>query len=94
MAILARHYGIPFYVLGPSSSVDLSLATGADIPIELRPEEEIRSRWYAEDMAPASVPCYNPAFDVTDHDLITGIITENGICAPPFAQNLPDFVKK
>ena len=94
VAILARHYGIPFYVLGPSSSVDLSLATGADIPIELRPEEEIRSRWYAEDMAPASVPCYNPAFDVTDHDLITGIITENGICTPPFAQNLPDFVKK
>jgi methylthioribose-1-phosphate isomerase len=92
VAILARHYGIPFYVLGPSSSVDLSLSSGSEIPIELRPEEEIRSRWYAEDMAPSSVPCYNPAFDVTDHDLITGIITENGICLPPFEENLPKYV--
>jgi methylthioribose-1-phosphate isomerase len=92
VAILAKHYGIPFYVLGPSSSVDLSLSSGSEIPIELRPEEEIRSRWYAEDMAPSSVPCYNPAFDVTDHDLITGIITENGICLPPFEENLPKYV--
>lgn len=92
VAILARHYGIPFYVLGPSSSVDLSLSSGSEIPIELRPEEEIRSRWYAEDMAPSSVPCYNPAFDVTDHDLITAIVTENGICLPPFKENLPKYV--
>ena len=92
IAAKSRHYGIPFYVLGPSSSVDLSLSSGSEIPIELRPEEEIRSRWYAEDMAPSSVPCYNPAFDVTDHDLITGIVTENGICLPPFKENLPKYV--
>lgn len=92
VAILARHYGIPFYVLGPSSSVDLSLPSGEDIPIEMRPEEEIRSRWYDRPMAPASVSCYNPSFDVTTHDLITGIITEKGICRPPYAENLPLFV--
>ena len=93
VAILARHYGIPFYVLGPSSSVDLSLATGADIPIELRPEEEIRSRWYAEDMAPASVPCYNPAFDVTDHELLTAIVTDRGIVYPPFDVHLKELME-
>lgn len=92
VAILARHYGIPFYVLGPSSSIDLSVPDGSGIPIELRPEEELRSRWYREPMAPEHVACYNPAFDVTDHDLITGIITENGICRPPYRENLPDFV--
>lgn len=88
VAILAKHYGIPFYVLGPSSSIDMSCPSGAHINIELRDGEEIREKWYAEPMAPAGVKCYNPAFDVTDHTLISGIITEKGICRPPYTGSL------
>ena len=88
VAILAKHYGIPFYVLGPSSTIDLSCETGADIPIELRDGEEIRSMHYEKPMAPEGIKCFNPAFDVTDHDLIAGIITEKGIVRPPFRENL------
>ena len=88
VAILAKHYGIPFYVLGPTSTIDLSCPAGDDIPIELRDPEEIRSKFYAQPMAPAGVKCYNPAFDVTDHSLITAIVTERGICRPPYSQSL------
>ena len=88
VAVLARHYGVPFYVLGPTSTIDLSCPTGDDIPIELRDPEEIRSKFYAQPMAPAGVKCYNPAFDVTDHSLITAIVTEKGVCRPPYSQSL------
>ena len=88
VAILAHHYHIPFYVLGPTSTIDLSCPTGADIPIEERSGEEIRSLFYKEPQAPAGITCYNPAFDVTDHTLITAIITEKGICRPPYTQSL------
>lgn len=90
VAILAKHYGIPFYVLGPTTTIDLSCPTGKQIPIEQRDPEEIRSLWYEKPMAP---PCktFNPAFDVTDHSLITGIITEKGIARPPFADSLRAF---
>ena len=88
VAILAKHYGIPFYVLGPSSTIDLACESGVDIPIELRDGEEIRSMHYEKPMAPEGVKCYNPAFDVTDHELIAGIITEKGIVRPPFKENL------
>lgn len=87
-AILAKYYGIPFYVLGPTSTIDLTCKTGADIEIELRSPAEIREKWYREPMAPANVTCYNPAFDVTDHELIAGIVTEHGICRPPYTQSL------
>ena len=88
VAILARHYGIPFYVLGPTSTIDMACPDGDHIPIELRAEDEIRSMWYKSPMAPGDVRCYNPAFDVTDHELITAIITEKGICRPPYPQSL------
>lgn len=88
VAILAHHFGIPFYVLGPTSTIDLNCKTGADIPIELRDPEELRSKFYEKPMTPASVKCFNPAFDVTDHSLITAIITEAGICYPPFTDSL------
>ena len=88
VAILAKHYGIPLYVLGPGSTVDLACPDGDHIPIELRDGEEIRSKWYAEPMALPEVKCYNPAFDVTDHELISGIITEKGIVRPPYTENL------
>ncbi len=88
VAILARHYGVPFYVLGPTSTIDWTCPDGAHIPIEERDGEEIRSLWYREPMAPAGVKCYNPAFDVTDHTLISGIVTEYGVCRPPFSRSL------
>ncbi len=88
VAILAKHYGIPFYVLGPTSTIDLDCPTGDDIQIELRDPEEIKSKFYARPMAPAGVKCYNPAFDVTEHSLIAGIVTERGICRPPYDQSL------
>ena len=88
VAILAKHYGIPFYVLGPTSTIDLACPDGDHIQIELRDPEEIRSKFYARPMAPAGVKCYDPAFDVTGHDLIAGIVTEKGICRPPYAQSL------
>ena len=88
VAILAKHYGIPFYTLGPTSTIDLNCKTGADIEIEQRPPEEIREKFYREPMAPPDVKCYNPAFDVTDHALLSGIVTEKGVCRPPFAESL------
>ncbi|MDR1193679.1 MAG: S-methyl-5-thioribose-1-phosphate isomerase [Peptococcaceae bacterium] len=88
VAILAKHYGIPFYVLGPTSTIDLRCPTGDNIEIELRPPEEIREKFYREPMAPSDVKCYNPAFDVTDHRLIAGIVTEGGICRPPYEKSL------
>jgi methylthioribose-1-phosphate isomerase len=88
VAVLARHYGIPFYVHAPLSSVDLKCPTGAEIPIEQRPGEEVTEKWYARRMSPAGVKVYNPAFDVTDHELITAIVTEKGVAFPPFRESL------
>ena len=88
VAILATHYGIPVYVLGPTSTVDMACPDGEHIPIELRDGEEIKNLWYEKPMALPEVKCYNPAFDVTDHALITAIVTEKGICYPPFTESL------
>lgn len=88
VAILAKHYGIPFYTLGPSSTIDFDTPTGADIHIEQRDPEEVKDMWYAEPMALKEVKSYNPSFDVTDHELLTGIVTERGIVYPPFEENL------
>lgn len=79
LAILAHHYGIPFYVLGPTSTIDTRCATGADIVIEERQPEEVTEMWYAHRMAPEGISVYNPAFDVTPHELIRAIITEEGV---------------
>ena len=94
LAVLARYYNVPFYVLGPTSTIDLDCPTGADIPIEERDGEEIRSLWYREPMAPAEVRCWDPAFDVTDHSLISAIVTEGGICRPPFGESLRELVSR
>ena len=88
VAILAKHYGIPFYVLGPTSTIDMACPDGDHIPIELRRSEEIKTMWYEKPMALPEVKCYNPAFDVTDHELIAGIVTEKGICRPPYTESL------
>ena len=88
VAILAKHYGIPFYVLGPTSTIDMNCPDGDHIPIEERDGEEIKTMWYEKPMALPDVKCYNPAFDVTDHELIAGIVTEKGICRAPYTESL------
>ena len=88
VAILAKHYGIPVYVHAPLSTIDLTCKTGDDIHIELRSDEEITTQWYDKPMAPAGVKTYNPAFDVTDNEFITAIITEKGIARAPYSQSL------
>ena len=88
VAILARYYGIPVYVLGPTSTIDMACPDGDHIPIELRDPDEIKTMWYEKPMALPEVKCYNPSFDVTDHSLIAGIVTEKGICRPPYTESL------
>ena len=88
VAVLAQYYHIPFYVLGPTSTIDMNCPTGDDITIELRDPEEIKSRYYREPSTLPEVKCYNPAFDVTPHELITGIVTEHGVIGPPYRENL------
>jgi len=87
VAVLAQAHGIPFYVAAPTSTIDLKVATGQEIPIEERPAKEIRE-CFGVQIAPAEVNVYNPAFDVTPAKYITGIITEKGIVAPPYSVNL------
>lgn len=88
VAVLARYYGIPFYVLGPTSTIDPECKTGDSIVIEERSSEEVTEKWYARRMAPEGIKVFNPAFDVTDHRLITAIVTEKGIAFPPFEKTL------
>ena len=85
VAILARHYGIPFYVCAPLSTIDMACPNGSHIKIEQRAENEVTEMWYKERMAPEGVHVYNPAFDVTDADLVTAFVTEHGVIRPPFA---------
>ena len=94
VAILAKYYGIPFYTLGPRSTIDMNCPTGADIRIEERDPNEIRTMWYQEPMALPEVKCYNPAFDVTDHTLLTAIVTDKGIVYPPFDVNLKKIMEQ
>ncbi|MDO4746215.1 MAG: S-methyl-5-thioribose-1-phosphate isomerase [Bacillota bacterium] len=94
VAILAKHYGIPFYVLGPTSTIDMDCPTGKDIPIELRDPAEIKQKFYEMPMSLDDVKCYNPAFDVTDNELITAIVTEKGVCRPPFTESLRAVTEK
>ena len=93
-AILAKHYGIPFYVFCPSSTIDFNCRTGEDIKIELRSPDEIKTMFFSEPVAPDGVKCYNPSFDVTDGELITAIVTEKGICHPPYSKSLYEMFKK
>lgn len=87
-AILAKHFGIPMYVFCPSSTIDFSCKSGSEIEIEQRDPSEITTLHYSTPVAPSGVSCINPAFDVTPNELITAIITEKGICRPPYSESL------
>ena len=91
VAILAKHYGIPFYVFCPSSTIDFSCKTGDGIDIELRAPDEIKEKFFLKPTALKGVKCYNPAFDVTDASLITAIVTEKGICRAPYTARLAEM---
>ncbi len=86
VALAAKRYGIPFYVCAPTSTIDMNTASGKDIVIEQRKPEEVTEMWYAKRMAPEGIGVFNPAFDVTDNDLITGIVTEHGVARAPFKE--------
>lgn len=82
VAVLAKAHGIPFYVAAPYSTIDLQTKSGADIPIEQRQAQEVTSIHGSHPIAPSGVSVYNPAFDVTPAELVTGIITERGVFKP------------
>ncbi|MDO4293897.1 MAG: S-methyl-5-thioribose-1-phosphate isomerase [Eubacteriales bacterium] len=94
VAAVAKRYNVPVYICAPTSTIDLETATGAEIHIEQRPAEEVTEMWYRERMAPEGVKVFNPAFDVTDHDLIAGIVTEYGIAREPYTESLREIFRK
>jgi methylthioribose-1-phosphate isomerase len=87
VAVLAREHGIPFYVAAPMSTLDLSLASGDEIPIEERDSMEV-THIREFQLAPDGVSVHNPAFDVTPHQFITAIITDKGVARPPYIKSL------
>lgn len=89
LAVLAHHHGIPFYAALPLSSVDPKLPSGEGIPIEERPPEEVLELRGVR-LAPQGFPAYHPAFDLTPHRYLTGIVTEKGVLYPPFDEALRD----
>jgi len=93
LAVLAKENGVPFYPVVPTSTIDLSLKSGDEIPIEERDEREV-TEIAGVRIAPAGVKVGNPAFDVTPHRYVTGIVTENGIAYPPFELSLRKMVER
>jgi methylthioribose-1-phosphate isomerase len=87
VAVLAKAHGIPFYVAAPGSTFDLSLRTGAEIPIEQRDPDEV-TEGFGKRVAPKKVKVYNPAFDVTPARMVKALITEKGIIRPPYMRNI------
>ena len=94
VAAVAKRYGVPFYVCAPTSTIDWSTPTGDDIVIEQRKPEEVTEMWYASRMAPEGVKVFNPAFDVTDAELITGIVTEYGVARYPYTESLQEIRRR
>lgn len=92
VAVLAKHHGIPFYVAAPSSTFDLAIASGDQIPIEERGAEEV-THGFGRQTAPSGAKVYCPAFDVTPADLIAGIITERGLIEKPGTRNIARMLK-
>ena len=84
----------PLLCPGPSSTIDFTCPDGAHIPIEERAGGEIKEMFFEKPSALPEVKCYNPAFDVTDHSLITAIVTEKGICYPPFDESFAEVFGK
>jgi len=93
LAVLAREHGIPFYVAASCSTIDLQVKGGEDIPIEERDEKEV-THMGGKRIAPLGIEVLNPAFDVTPHAYLTGIITEKGILKAPYRRSIGKVLKK
>ncbi len=94
VATVAARYGVPVYIAAPTSTIDMATPTGDDIIIEQRDGSEVTDMWYEKPMAPAGIKVYNPAFDVTDHELIAGIVTEFGVARAPYDESLKEIFEK
>ena len=94
VALAAKRYGVPFYVCAPTSTIDMNTPTGKEIKIEQRKPEEVTEMWYAKRMAPEGIGVFNPAFDVTDNDLISGIVTEYGVAKAPFKEAFEEMFRR
>ncbi len=94
VALAAKRYNIPFYVCAPTSTIDMKTESGKDIVIEQRKPDEVTTMWYEHRMAPEGIGVFNPAFDVTDNDLITGIVTEYGVARAPFKEAFEEMFRR
>lgn len=92
VAIMARHFGIPFYIAAPLSTIDMDTADGGSIPIEQRPPDEVRTA-FGRRLCPEGVEAYNFAFDVTPAGLIDGIVTEAGILRAPYGESIASAMR-
>jgi methylthioribose-1-phosphate isomerase len=91
LAVLAKEHGIPFYVAAPTTTIDLTLASGAEIPIEERSPEEV-THIHGVAIAPEGIQVQNPAFDITPHKYITAVITERGIIREPYGEGIKKII--
>jgi methylthioribose-1-phosphate isomerase len=93
LAVLSQHHQIPFYIAAPHSTFDLKIKSGRDIPIEERRGKELTELFFKKPIATKDIKVFNPAFDVTPHNLITAIITDKGIIRPPYIKNIVKVLK-
>jgi len=94
LAVLSHYHKIPFYIAAPASTFDLTIKRGRDIPIEQRNALEVTELFFKRPIAAKGIKVFNPAFDVTPHELITAIITDKGIIRPPYGRNIKRLFKK
>lgn len=94
LAVLAHYHKIPFYIAAPATTFDLKIKSGRDIPIEQRQAKEVTSLFFKRPTALKTVKVFNPAFDVTPHNLITAIITDKGIIRAPYKKNIERILGK
>jgi methylthioribose-1-phosphate isomerase len=93
VAVLAHHHGIPFYAVAPTSTFDLTLSSGEQIPIEQRPIDEV-THVHGVRIAPEGIQVVNPAFDVTPNRLVTAIVCENGVARPPYTETMRQLAEQ
>jgi methylthioribose-1-phosphate isomerase len=94
LAVLSRQHKIPFYVAAPASTFDLKIYSGSQIPIEERSAKEVTEMFFKKPIAPKGIKVFNPAFDLTPHGLISGIVTDKGVIKPPYRKNIAKALKK
>ncbi len=93
LAILCKFHKVPFYIGAPFSTFDLEIKSGKDIVIEMRDSNEVTKIMFKKDVAPPGAKVLNPAFDITNHELISAIITDQGIIRPPYKKNIMKILK-